>query len=191
LKRRATRATVLTMSARLGVITALFFFAAPGTIVGLVPYLLTRWQPHNWHAATIPGRLAGGVLLAAGLAALLECFRRFVVEGRGTPAPIVAPTRLVVHGLYRHVRNPMYVALLTILTGEALLLGRFVLLGYALVLWLAFHVFVTLYEEPTLRRTFGASYDTYRSAVPRWRPRVTPWEPTPQVEEDVNPVAPP
>ena len=166
------------MSARLGSITVLFFFVAPGTIVGLVPYLLTRWEPHNWYAATIAARIAGGVLLATGLAALLECFRRFVVEGRGTPAPVVAPERLVVHGLYRHVRNPMYVALLGILTGQALLLGRFVVLGYALVLWLAFHVFVTLYEEPTLRDTFGASYETYRSAVPRWWPRLTPWRPT-------------
>ena len=163
------------MSARLGAITVLFFFAAPGTIAGLVPYLLTRWQPHNWYAATIPARMAGGLLLAAGLAALLACFRRFVVEGRGTPAPIVAPERLVVRGLYRHVRNPMYVAVLAIIAGQALLLGRFILLGYAAVMWLAFHLFVLGYEEPTLRETFGGSYDAFRAAVPRWLPRLRPW----------------
>lgn len=158
------------MSARLGAFTALFFFIGPGTVAGLVPYWLTRWEAHNWYAATIPARTAGAALLVLGLAALAACFRRFVVEGRGTPAPIRPPATLVVHGLYRRVRNPMYVALLMIVTGQALLLGRFILLGYAAVLWLAFHLFVVLYEEPRLRRSFGAAYDEYRSRVRRWWP---------------------
>jgi protein-S-isoprenylcysteine O-methyltransferase Ste14 len=169
--------------ARLAAITVLFFFVAPGSVAGLVPYVLTRWQPHNWYAATIPAQAAGGVLLAAGLAALLECFHRFVIDGRGTPAPVAAPKHLVVDGQYRHVRNPMYVAVLAIVIGQALLLGRFILLGYAGALWLTFHLFVVLYEEPTLRDAFGASYDTYRFAVPRWLPRLTPWEPTGFVQE--------
>ena len=163
------------MSARLSAFSALFFLAAPGTAGGLMPYLLTRWQAHNWYAATVPARIGGALLLLAGLAALVACFRRFVSEGRGTPAPIAPPTTLVVHGLYRHVRNPMYVAVLTIVIGQGLLLGRFILLGYAAVLWLAFHAFVMLYEEPTLRETFGAAYDTYRAAVPRWWPRPSAW----------------
>jgi protein-S-isoprenylcysteine O-methyltransferase Ste14 len=163
------------MSARLSALSALFFVVAPGTVAGLIPYLLTRWQPHNWYWATMPARTVGTLLLVAGLAALIECFRRFVTEGRGTPAPIAPPTTLVVRGLYRHVRNPMYVALLMVVVGQALLLGRFVLLGYAAVLWAIVHAFVMLYEEPTLRRTFGATYDRYRGAVPRWWPRVTPW----------------
>ena len=163
------------MSARLGAFSTLFFVAAPGTVAGVVPYLLTRWQAHNWYAATVPARTVGALLLVAGLAALVTCFHRFVAEGRGTPAPVAPPKTLVVHGLYRYVRNPMYVGVLLSVIGQALLLGRFILLGYAGMLWLMFHIFVTLYEEPTLRQTFGASYDTYQAGVPRWWPRVTGW----------------
>jgi len=160
----------------IGLFTLLFFFIAPGTVAVLIPYWLTRWQPHNWYAATIPARLAGLALIAAGLAALINSFYRFVTEGRGTPAPVMPPTELVVRGLYRYVRNPMYVVLLMIVIGEALLLGRFILLGYALALWVNFHLFVMLYEEPKLRRTFGRSYDDYRAAVPRWWPRRKPFK---------------
>ena len=165
------------MSARLGVLSALFFLAAPGSVAGLVPFLLTRYEAHNWYAATMPARTLGALLLAGGLAMLVECFRRFVVDGRGTPAPLLPPDALVVRGLYRYVRNPMYVANLMIVAGQALLLGRFIVLGYAAVLWLVFHVFVVFYEEPTLRATFGGSYETFAAAVPRWWPRVTAWEP--------------
>ena len=156
------------MSARIVALSALFFLIAPGTVTGVVPYLLTRWESHNWYAATIPARTIGAVLLLTGLAALIECFRRFVAEGRGTPSPVMPPSRLVVRGLYRYVRNPMYVAMLMIVVGQALLLGRFILLGYAAALWLMFHLFVVLYEEPTLSRTFDAPYDRYRAEVPRW-----------------------
>jgi len=159
----------------IGLLTVVFFFIAPGTVAGLIPYWLTRWESHNWYAATIPARLVGAALIAAGLAALINSFYRFVMEGRGTPAPVMPPTALVVRGLYRYVRNPMYVALLTIVIGEALLLGRFVLLGYAAALWVLFHLFVVLYEEPKLRRTFGPFYDAYRAEVPRWWPRVKPF----------------
>src|SRR5688572_30278426 len=102
------------MSARLSAFSILFFLVAPGTVAGLIPYLLTRWEPHNWYAATMPARTSGTLLVVGGLAALVECFRRFVAEGRGTPAPVAPPTTLVVRGLYRHVRNPMYVAILMI-----------------------------------------------------------------------------
>jgi protein-S-isoprenylcysteine O-methyltransferase Ste14 len=156
------------MRAALTAGSIVFFVIAPGTVAGLVPYLLTRWQPHDWHAWTLPARTAGALLFLGGLAALVECFRRFVVDGRGTPAPIAPPTTLVVRGLYRHVRNPMYVV------GQALVLGRFIVLGYALVLWLIFHAFVVLYEEARLRRTFGASYARYLATVPRWWPRLMP-----------------
>lgn len=155
----------------IGILTILFFFIAPGTAAGLIPYLLTRWEIHDWHGATVPARIVGFALFAGGLSALIECFRRFVVVGHGTPAPVQPPTHLVVTGLYRYVRNPIYVALLMIVTGEALLLGRFILLGYAVALWLIFHMFVVLYEEPKLRRTFGTSYEEYRATVPRWLPR--------------------
>ena len=163
------------MSARLGVITALFFLAAPGTLAGVVPYLLTRWEAHDWGAANPFVRAGGGVLFAAGLAALVGCFRRFVTEGRGTPAPLHPPTTLVVHGLYRYVRNPMYVAVTAIILGEALMLRRYILFAWSAAVWLTFHLFVVLYEEPKLRGTFGASYDAYRAGVRRWWPRWTPW----------------
>ena len=153
-------------------LSAVFFVIAPGTVAGLIPYVLTRWESHNWYGATIPARVSGAVLIAAGLGGLLHAVFRFVTEGRGTPAPVMPPTTLVVHGLYRYVRNPMYVAIVTLIIGQALWLGRFILLGYAAVAWLAFHLFVVLYEEPKLRRTFGPPYDDYRTRVRRWWPRL-------------------
>lgn len=153
----------------------LFFWIAPGTLAGWVPYALTRWriQPA---LLGVPGeRVAGGVVVAAGVAMLVECFARFAIKGRGTPAPIAPTETLVVSGLYRHVRNPMYVAVLAIVIGQALLFGSVVLLRYAVLVWLAFHAFVLLYEEPTLRRRYGASYNVYRANVRRWWPRIRPW----------------
>jgi protein-S-isoprenylcysteine O-methyltransferase Ste14 len=119
----------------------------------------------------------GVILLAAGLFALVQAFVRFVVEGLGTPAPIAAPERLVVGGLYRYVRNPMYVAVLSVIVGQALILGQLVLLPYAAAFWVITAAFVRWYEEPALTRRFGADYEAYRRAVPAWRPRLRPWEP--------------
>jgi protein-S-isoprenylcysteine O-methyltransferase Ste14 len=117
----------------------------------------------------------GALLLAAGGAVLLHAFARFVTEGLGTPAPAAPPERLVVGGLYRHVRNPMYLAVTATIVGQALLLGQYWLLAYAALFLATTMAFVTLYEEPTLRRQFGSQYDVYRSAVPRWWPRRHPW----------------
>src|SRR5262245_27003151 len=111
-----------------------------------------------------------------GVAGLVECFGRFALKGHGTPAPIAPPENLVVSGLYRHVRNPMYVAVVCSIVGQALLFGSVVLLEYAGVVWLLFHVFVLGYEEPTLRQQFGSSYAAYRANVRRWWPRLTPWQ---------------
>jgi protein-S-isoprenylcysteine O-methyltransferase Ste14 len=122
-------------------------------------------------------RVLGGVLLVAGLIALVGAFVRFVVEGFGTPAPVAAPERLVVGGVYRYVRNPMYVAVLAAIVGQALLLGRLALLLYAGATWLVVAAFVRFYEEPTLTCRFGAEYEAYRRAVPAWWPRLSPWEP--------------
>lgn len=153
------------------IFSTLFFVAAPGTVACLIPFLLTRWESHDWYAATVPARLVGAALLVAGAGALVHSFYRFVVEGRGTPAPVAPPTELVVRGLYGYVRNPMYVAILMIVVGQGLWLGRFILLGYAAGLWLTFHLFVVSYEEPKLGRMFGASYRAYRATVNRWVPR--------------------
>jgi protein-S-isoprenylcysteine O-methyltransferase Ste14 len=103
---------------------------------------------------------------------------RFAVEGFGTPVPVAAPDRLVVGGLYRYVRNPMYVAILAAIVGQALLLGRLGLLLYAAAVWTISAAFVRWYEEPTLTRRFGAEYEAYRRAVPAWWPRLRPWKPS-------------
>jgi len=111
------------------------------------------------------------VLIAIGGALVLETTARFALQGRGTPAPFAAPERFVAHGSHRVVRNPMYVGVLALIVGQALLLGREVLLGWAGVAALLFHLFVVLHEEPELRKRFGAEYDGYRSRVGRWFPR--------------------
>ena len=157
--------------------SAVFFLLAPGVVVGLIPWLLTRWQAREPLPYWAPVRVLGGLLLIAGLVALVHAFVRFVVEGFGTPAPVAAPERLVVGGAYRYVRNPMYVAVLAAIVGQALLLGRLVLLLYAAAAWLAVVAFVHFYEEPTLARRFGADYEAYRRAVPAWWPRLRPWQP--------------
>ena len=157
--------------------SAVFFLVAPGTVVGLIPWLLTGWQLRQLVPPYFaPIRVLGAILLVAGLIVLVQAFVRFVVEGLGTPAPIAAPERLVVGGLYRYVRNPMYVAVLAAIIGQALLLGQLGLLLYTAALWLIFGAFVHWYEEPTLRRRFGADYEAYRRAVPAWWPRLRPWK---------------
>jgi protein-S-isoprenylcysteine O-methyltransferase Ste14 len=157
--------------------SAVFFLAAPGVVAGLIPWLLTRWQAREPLPYWAPMRVLGGILLIAGLIALIRAFVRFVMEGLGTPAPIAAPERLVVGGVYRYVRNPMYVAVLAVIVGQALLLGRLGLLLYAAAAWLLVAAFVRWYEEPTLTRRFGEDYEAYRRAVPAWWPRLRPWEP--------------
>lgn len=153
----------------------MFFVLAPGVVDGLVPWWLTGWHTHpRWP----PVRVLGGVLMVAGAAVLVRAFVRFVVEGAGTPAPVAPTERLVIGGLYRYVRNPMYLAVVTVILGQALLLGQPALLWYAVIVWLVVAAFVRVYEEPTLSRQFGASYAEYRKAVPAWLPRLRPWRPS-------------
>ena len=153
-----------------------FFVIAPGSIAGWIPYAITHWRVRS-SLPGIPGRIAGALIVTSGVAVLLDSFRRFVFEGRGTPAPVAPPEGLVVSGLYRYVRNPMYVAIMSVVVGQALLFGSIALVAYAVLIWLMFHSFVVFYEEPTLRQKFGGSYDLYRANVPRWLPRVTAWQP--------------
>lgn len=153
----------------------LFFWVAPASVAGLGPYLVSRWHMQAPFFGLPITRVAGGCVAAAALAGLVECFLRFAIRGLGTPAPIAPPARLVVSGLYRYVRNPMYVAVIALVFGQALILGNSALLVYAFITWLAFHVFVVAYEEPALRRQFGTSFDAYRAHVPRWLPRRAGW----------------
>ena len=155
--------------------STLFFAIAPGVVAGAVPWWLTRWQVRGPLAHWAPVRVAGLILLAVGAIVLVQAFARFVAEGLGTPAPVAPTERLVVGGLYRFVRNPMYLAVVAAITGQGLALGQFVLLGYAAVVWVTVASFVRCYEEPTLARQFGAQYQAYRRAVPAWRPRIRPW----------------
>jgi protein-S-isoprenylcysteine O-methyltransferase Ste14 len=124
-----------------------------------------------------PLRWLGVVLVVAGAAVLVVAFARFVTEGSGTPSPVAPTESLVVGGLYRHVRNPMYLAVVAVIVGQALTLGRPVLLAYAGAVWVVVAAFVRWYEEPTLARTFGPAYEEYRRAVPGWRPRLRAWWP--------------
>ncbi|MBO3744622.1 isoprenylcysteine carboxylmethyltransferase family protein [Streptosporangiaceae bacterium NEAU-GS5] len=149
--------------------SAVFFAVAPGTVAGLVPYLLT-----GWHAGPIwpPLRVAGALLVAAGGVVIVQAFVRFVMEGFGTPAPVAPPEHLVIGGLYRFVRNPMYVAVVTAVLGQALLLGQLALLWYALIAWALMAAFTHWYEEPALRAKFGDDYEAYHKAVPAWIPKI-------------------
>jgi protein-S-isoprenylcysteine O-methyltransferase Ste14 len=122
-----------------------------------------------------PLRVVGALLIAGGLPVLLDSFARFALQGLGTPAPVLPTRHLVVSGLYGYVRNPMYVAVTALIFGQGFLFGNVRVLEYGLAVWLAFHLFVLLYEEPTLERTFGPEYQEFRSNVPRWIPRLRPW----------------
>lgn len=156
--------------------SAVFFLAAPGTVAGLIPWLITRWQSREVGPWWLAAQMVGVVLIAAAIAVVVHSFARFVSEGRGTPAPVAAPDRLVVGGLYRYVRNPMYVGVTGAILGQALLLARWELAVYAAVVAVAFTTFVTLHEEPALTRQFGEQYTDYRRNVSRWWPRLRPWQ---------------
>lgn len=145
-----------------------FLAVAPGVVAGVVPWLLTRWHstsPPVWLQAL------GWLAIAVGSGVLLEAFGRFAVEGLGTPAPVAPTENLVVGGLYRYIRNPMYVAVAAVILGQAAVLGRWVLVGYAVVFGATVWSFVRWYEEPTLLRQFGTEYEQYRQTVPGWWPR--------------------
>ncbi|RIK31112.1 MAG: isoprenylcysteine carboxyl methyltransferase [Anaerolineae bacterium] len=147
----------------------LFFILAPGTVAGFIPLALLR---KGSQVETGFLSYLAFPLWLIGFAMLVWCFWDFVQKGKGTPAPIEPPKELVVSGLYNHVRNPMYVGVTSILIGHFLWFGFWNLLIYAAVIVLAFHSFVTLYEEPNLRQRFGAAYEAYCQRVPRWIPRL-------------------
>ena len=151
----------------------MFLIVAPGVVAGLIPWLITGWEVEE----KLPGaiRALGAIWAGVAVVALVHSFARFALEGLGTPSP-TAPTRhLVVGGIYRFVRNPMYVSVLTIIGGQALLFGSVALVVYAAVLGAAFATFVRFYEEPKMLATYGSEYERYREAVPGWIPRLSPW----------------
>jgi protein-S-isoprenylcysteine O-methyltransferase Ste14 len=158
--------------------SGVFLVIAPGTLAVYVPWTLSRWHMAPPLLGFFPFRVIGGLLIALGLPVLLDSFARFAIQGLGTPAPIAPPQHLVVTGLYRYVRNPMYVAVTSLIFGQGLLFGNVSILEYGLVVWLGFHIFVLAYEEPTLRGKFGDDYKAFCANVRRWWPRVKPWRET-------------
>src|SRR5437763_10905746 len=155
--------------------SAVFSVVAPCTLAGLVPWSITGWQLRPPFLGLELTRGIGAIMILAGVPGLVDSFARFALEGLGTPAPIAPTQKLIVTGLYRYVRNPIYIAVVAVIFGQALLFGDWRLLWYGALLWLFFHVFVVMYEEPTLKQTFGTEYESFRTNVPRWIARLTPW----------------
>lgn len=152
--------------------TAIFTILVPGTVTVLLPYVLLSayFAAHRCNLG--PLYLVGFVPLLLGISVYLWCAWDFSIIGKGTPAPIDPPKALVQRGLYRFSRNPMYVGVLLILAGEAVLFRSPFLAAYAALFWLFFHLVVIGYEEPVLRRKFGSAYDEYINRVPRWFPKL-------------------
>jgi protein-S-isoprenylcysteine O-methyltransferase Ste14 len=154
--------------------TLIFTILVPGTVAVLIPYRLVSSPAARGSMALGGLRVIGVVLIAAGALIYLWCAWDFAFAGKGTPAPIDPPKELVVRGLYKHVRNPMYLGVLSLVLGQALWFEAISLFIYAACVLLLFNAFVFLYEEPALSRKFGEAYRKYRSDVPRWIPRLSP-----------------
>ena len=164
--------------------SAAFFALAPGVMAGLVPWWLTGWEAqHTWPAL----RVLGAALIAAGLVVLVQAFVRFVVEGVGTPAPVAPTEHLVVGGLYRYVRNVMYVAVAATIVGQALVLGPPRAAALRRRLRRRHRGFGRWYEEPTRGKRFGAEYEAYRRAVPGWAAATAPAAPARVVRQPERP----
>jgi protein-S-isoprenylcysteine O-methyltransferase Ste14 len=165
-----------------GVASAAFFVVAPGTVVGLIPWLITRWEMADstptWQI------VIGAVLVVVGIIPPAHAFTQFVKAG-GTPMPIAPTQRLVVTGFNRFVRNPMYLGLLVVIVGQAVLFSSVWLLVYAAAWWIVTASFVHWYEEPTLVREYDGEYEAYRRNVHAWLPRWSPW--TPSVKHQPQP----
>jgi protein-S-isoprenylcysteine O-methyltransferase Ste14 len=163
-------------TARAWIGTTVFLLLAPGIVAGLIPWLLTSWRwPHRGMATAVVIPI-GWIAITVGLAFLLHAFALFALH-QGTPAPVAPTTTLVVTGAYRFVRNPMYLAVLTIILGQALLFASWPLVIYAVIAFATVFTFVRTYEEPTLTETYGEQYLEYQRHVPGWWPRLTPWRP--------------
>ena len=152
--------------------TLIFTVIVPGTVTVLVPYLLLSSRNAPPPLQIGPLRYLGVPVLLIGVAIYFWCAWDFTFAGRGTPLPLDPPKELVVRGLYRYVRNPMYVGIVSLLLGEALLFQSRWLLEYAVAAFIFYHFLIILYEEPTLRRKFGEPYKGYCETVPRWIPKL-------------------
>jgi protein-S-isoprenylcysteine O-methyltransferase Ste14 len=148
--------------------TLLFTIVAPGMVGVYIPYRLRGPGPHAISTLGVIGLAP----IVVGVAIYLWCAWDFAAFGKATPFPLDAPKQLVARGLYRFIRNPMYVGVLLVIFGQALWFGSLATLWYGLGISLMFHLFVILYEEPALRRQFGEPYTRYLNTVPRWIPKL-------------------
>jgi protein-S-isoprenylcysteine O-methyltransferase Ste14 len=155
--------------------STVYLLIVPVPFLGVIPWWMSRWRQQPPLLGFASFRWIGILLMAAGVAAMMDSYAQFIFRGDGTPSPMFPTRRLVVAGLYRYVRNPMYIGAIAILLGEGLYLGDVRVLLYILFPWLMLYLFVRIDEEPTLRRSYGAEYVRYCAHVRRWRPRLTPW----------------
>ena len=155
--------------------SAIFLVIAPGTVAGYVPWRICRWHVEAPLLGISSLRLVGVLLIAAGLTVLLDSFARFALQGLGTPAPIFPTRHLVVSGLFRYVRNPMYIAVVSLILGQGLFFGSILVLEYGVAVFVGFYLFVLIYEEPTLLKSYGREYEEFCANVPRWIPHLRPW----------------
>ena len=139
--------------------TLIFSILVPGTVAFVIPWLLLQ-QPWGLVFLLPSAWLVGFLPLLLGVGLYLWCAGAFTFLGKGTPAPIDAPKFLVIQGPYHWVRNPMYIAVLSMVIGQAILFRSFLLAGYALLVWAVVHLFVVFVEEPSLRYQFGENYET-------------------------------
>jgi protein-S-isoprenylcysteine O-methyltransferase Ste14 len=155
--------------------SAIFLVVAPGIVAGYVPWRICRWHVEAPLLGISSLRLVGVLLIAAGLTVLLDSFARFALQGLGTPAPIFPTRHLVVSGLFRYVRNPMYIAVVSLILGQGLFFGSILALEYGVAVFVGFYLFVLIYEEPTLLKSYGREYEEFCANVPRWIPHLRPW----------------
>jgi protein-S-isoprenylcysteine O-methyltransferase Ste14 len=150
---------------------------AAGIGAGLVPWWISHWKVGAplFGLPLIPA--LGAFLVVLGIIVVVDSFARFAFQGLGTPAPVFPTRHLVVTGFYRYVRNPIYLAAVSVILGEGMILGDVNVLAYGALAWLGTHWFVVAHEEPTLRKTFGSEYDAFCLNVPRWVPRLSAWNP--------------
>ena len=146
----------------------LFTILQPGVVGVLIPYLFLRnsrtFFPEQWTVF----HFAGFGLMIVGAAIVLQCILRFATEGKGTISPIDPTKKLIIKGLYKYSRNPMYVGMMILLAGEAIFWQSLTLAIYATVVFVGFNLFIILHEEPRLRRDFGDEYEEYLRNVRRW-----------------------
>lgn len=161
---KQSRHAIVTNLLKLAVFTAL----VPGTVTVWAPVFLLLPRIHHRSPSMNLSGVSALLVIALAAGGYFWCALDFAFKGQGTPAPVDPPKVLVIQGLYKYTRNPMYVSVLMVLVGESLLFESTWLLGYAAAFALGFHSFVVLYEEPTLRRRMGAAYVQYCRKVPRW-----------------------